>query len=89
MRPELYGEQQLGDTTFAVFDVETTGLSPAYGHRVCEVACLRVRDGVELGRFESLVDPGRPISPGAYRVNRIEAEMLAGAPRAIASITLS
>ncbi|MGD8793640.1 MAG: 3'-5' exonuclease, partial [Anaerolineae bacterium] len=70
----------LAETTFAVLDVETTGLSPAYGHRVCEVACLRVRDGVEQTRFEALVDPGRPISAGAYRVNRIEAEMLAGAP---------
>jgi DNA polymerase-3 subunit epsilon len=60
--------------------VETTGLNPAYGHRICEVACLRVRDGQELGRFESLVDPGRPISAGAYRVNRITADMLVDAP---------
>jgi DNA polymerase-3 subunit epsilon len=73
-------DQPLTETTFAVVDVETTGLSPAYGHRVCEVACLRVRDGAEEARFEALVDPGRPISAGAYRVNRIEAEMLAGAP---------
>jgi DNA polymerase-3 subunit epsilon len=68
------------NTTFAVFDVETTGLSPAYGHRVCEVAVLRLRDGEEQGRFESLVDPGRPISAGAFRVNRITAEMLVGSP---------
>lgn len=65
---------------FALFDVETTGLSPAYGHRVCEVACLRVQGGREIARMEALVDPGRPISPGAYGVNRIEPEMLAGAP---------
>jgi DNA polymerase-3 subunit epsilon len=70
----------LNDTTFALFDVETTGLSPAYGHRVCEVACLCVRDGVELARFESLVDPQRPISEGAYHVNQITPQMLAGAP---------
>ncbi|MGD8397998.1 MAG: exonuclease domain-containing protein [Anaerolineae bacterium] len=73
-------EKPLDETVFAVFDVETTGLSPAYGHRVCEVGCLRVRGDEELGRFEALVDPGRPISPGAYRVNQITAEMLAGAP---------
>jgi DNA polymerase-3 subunit epsilon len=70
----------LADTTFAILDVETTGLSPAYGHRVCEVACLRLRDGLEIGRFEALVDPGRPVSAGAYRVNRISPDMLAGAP---------
>lgn len=72
--------QALRETTFAVLDVETTGLSPAYGHRVCEVACLRVRSGQELDRFESLVDPRRSISPGAFRVNRITREMLRGAP---------
>jgi DNA polymerase-3 subunit epsilon len=70
----------LNETTFAVFDVETTGLSPAYGHRVCEVACLCVRDGVEIARFESLVDPQRPISEGACHVNHITPQMLAGAP---------
>ncbi|MCP4543722.1 MAG: WYL domain-containing protein [Chloroflexi bacterium] len=72
--------QPLGETIFAVFDVETTGLSPAYGHRICEVGCLRVCNGQELDRFESLVNPRRPISPGAFRVNRITAEMLRGAP---------
>lgn len=73
-------DQPLDQVTFALFDVETTGLSPAYGHRICEVACLQLRGGVSIGQMESLVDPGRAISPGAYQVNRIEAEMLAGAP---------
>jgi DNA polymerase-3 subunit epsilon len=73
-------DQPLAATPLAIFDVETTGLSPAYGHRVCEVGCLRLLDGEVLGQFESLVDPGRPISAGAYRVNRISAEMLLGAP---------
>ena len=73
-------ERPLSETVFAVFDVETTGLSPAYGHRVCEVACLRLRSGEVVACFESLVDPERPISAGAFRVNRITAEMLNGAP---------
>lgn len=73
-------DRPLSDVDWAVLDVETTGLSPAYGDRVCEVACLRIGKGVEVGRFESLVDPGQPISPGAFRVNRITPEMLIGAP---------
>ncbi len=73
-------DQPLVETDFAVFDVETTGLSPAYGHRLCEVACQRLRDGQEIGRFEALVDPGRSISPGAFAINQITAEMLVGAP---------
>jgi DNA polymerase-3 subunit epsilon len=72
--------QPLDETIFAIFDFETTGLSPTYGHRICEVGCLRVRNGAELDRFESLVNPRRPISPGAFRVNRITAEMLRDAP---------
>jgi DNA polymerase III epsilon subunit family exonuclease len=73
-------QQLLRETVFAVFDVETTGLSPAYGHRVCEVACLRVCDGAEVDAFEALINPGRQISPGAFRVNRITPSMLEGAP---------
>lgn len=73
-------DQLLNETEFVLFDVETTGLSPAYGHRVCEVACLRVRGDEVLARFEALVNPGREISPGAYRVNQITAEMLGEAP---------
>jgi len=73
-------DQLLIETIFAVFDVETTGLDPTYGHRVCEVACLRVSNGVELDRFESLVDPQRSISAGAFHVNHITPEMLFGSP---------
>ena len=73
-------EQPLSETAFAVFDVETTGLTPAYGHRVCEVACLRIQNGQEIARFESLVDPERTVSAGAFHVNHITAEMLADAP---------
>jgi DNA polymerase-3 subunit epsilon len=80
MDSTLNADQPLATVDFALFDVETTGLSAAYGHRVCEVACLRVRDGETVGGFESLVDPLRAIDPGAFHVNRITREMLAGAP---------
>jgi len=77
-RRELH--RPLRETIFTVFDVETTGLSPAFGHRICEVACLRVSNGTELARFEALVDPGRRISAGAFHVNHITPEMLLGCP---------
>ena len=73
-------DQPLSETSFAVFDVETTGLTPAYGHRVCEVACLRIQGDQEIARFEALVDPGRAVSAGAFHVNHITPQMLAGAP---------
>lgn len=54
---------------FVVVDVETTGLSPAYGDRVCEIGIVRARDDDVLDTYQTLVNPQRPISPGASRVN--------------------
>ncbi|KUP98373.1 exonuclease domain-containing protein [Thermobifida cellulosilytica] len=48
--------------TFAVLDLETTGLDPKRGARVCEVAVVRMRgDGTVLDEYSTLVDPGVPI----------------------------
>jgi DNA polymerase III epsilon subunit family exonuclease len=67
-------------TEFIIFDVETTGLSPAYGDRVIEVAAVKIRDLTIVDRFHSLIDPQRPLSYGAFLVNGISSEMLRGAP---------
>lgn len=66
--------------TFTVIDVETTGLSPAMGDRVCEVGAVKIKDGKIVGSFESLVNPRRPVSPGAYAQHRISDDMLKDAP---------
>ncbi|MCP3013122.1 3'-5' exonuclease [Nocardiopsis dassonvillei] len=48
---------------FAVLDVETTGLDPRRGHRICEVAVVRMRgDGTVVDEYATLVDPGRPLA---------------------------
>lgn len=65
---------------FIAIDVETTGWEPGAGHRVCEVALLRFLRGDVIDSIVSLVNPGRPISPGASAVNGITDEMVAGAP---------
>jgi len=70
----------LDDAVFTVLDVETTGLNPLFGDRVCEIALLRYRGGRELDRFHSLVNPGRPTSPGAFAVHGILDEDLSCAP---------
>jgi len=61
-------------------DVETTGLDSTTGDRVCEIALLRVCGDQEIGRFESLVHPQRPMTPGAMAVNGITDAMLVDAP---------
>jgi DNA polymerase-3 subunit epsilon len=71
---------RLDEVTFAVLDVETTGLTPQFGDRICELALLRFRGDRELGRFHTLVNPQRPISPGAFAVNGIREQDLVDAP---------
>jgi len=70
----------LDELSFTFVDVETTGLDPTTGDRVCEIALLRVHGDHEVARFESLVHPQRPMPPGALAVHGITDEMLVGAP---------
>ncbi|MEA3328788.1 MAG: 3'-5' exonuclease [Candidatus Omnitrophota bacterium] len=71
----------LENVIFAFFDLETTGLEPGQGDKICEVAVLRTRSGQHLESFHSLVDPGRALSPAAYAVNGITQKMLDGKPK--------
>ena len=71
---------KLSSLTLAFLDVETTGLSPWFGDRICEIAILRCRGNVILDTFDTLVNPERPISPGAARVNGLTEIDLADAP---------
>jgi DNA polymerase III epsilon subunit family exonuclease len=66
--------------TFVVIDTETTGLEPLTGDRICEVGAIKIKGGRELGRYESLVNPGRDISPEAQAKNKITPEMVKDAP---------
>ncbi|MEP6774280.1 MAG: exonuclease domain-containing protein [Chloroflexota bacterium] len=70
----------LRQLTYAVIDVETTGLSVRMGDRICEVAVVVGRGGQIVDQLQSLVNPGRPISRGAAAVNRISDRMVQDAP---------
>jgi DNA polymerase-3 subunit epsilon len=65
---------------FVLLDVESTGLEPQRGDRICEIAMLRWQCGVQLQTFQTLIDPGRTISPSAFAVNQISADALSRAP---------
>ncbi|SLN37613.1 DNA polymerase III PolC-type [Roseivivax jejudonensis] len=75
-------DQRLSDLTYCVFDTETTGLLP-HRDEIVQIGAVRVLNGriVPGERFETLVDPGRPIPEGATRVHGISDRMVAGAPR--------
>lgn len=64
------------------FDLETTGLDQAAGHRIIEVA-LVFRDlstWVEKGRWVRRVNPERPIDPKAQAVHGITFDMVSACP---------
>lgn len=64
-----------------VFDIETTGLNPRHGHRIIEIGAILIEDRIIVDQFNTLIDAGYPISPGAQRVNGITEKMLAGQPK--------
>lgn len=68
------------DAEFIVFDVETTGLSPVDGDRIVEIAAMKIKDGREVDRFYSLVNPRRFLPVAAMNVNQITEAMVADAP---------
>ena len=71
---------KLEHRSLAFLDVETTGLSPWFGDRICEIAILRCEGKVILDTFNTLVNPERPLSPGAARVNGLTDLDLVDAP---------
>jgi DNA polymerase-3 subunit epsilon len=79
IRMKLVGPS-LPEIPYVAIDVETTGLAPSDGHRVCEIALLRFLRGTVVDSLVSLVNPLRPISPGASAVNGITDAMVVRAP---------
>jgi DNA polymerase-3 subunit epsilon len=70
----------LRETTFVVFDLETTGGRPGED-AITEIGAVKVRGGVVLGEFATLVDPERGIPPQIVALTGITEAMVTGAPR--------
>jgi len=69
----------LEDATYVVVDLETTGLSPG-SSAICEIGAVRVQ-GLELEeRFETLVNPRRPLPAPIAALTGIDPCALRGAP---------
>lgn len=65
---------------FIAFDLETTGTVPG-ADQIVEIGAVRFIDGKPEAVFATLVDPLRPIPPGATNVNGITDDMVRGQPR--------
>ena len=70
----------MGTFTAVIIDFETTGLSPGYGDRTIEVGAVLVSGGRIVERFQSLMNPGRPVSGFIEGYTGITNAMLSAAP---------
>jgi DNA polymerase-3 subunit epsilon len=65
-----------------VLDTETTGLDPAQGHRIVELACIELVHYVPTGRtFHRYVNPERDMPEDALAVHGLTTEFLGRQPR--------
>jgi len=70
----------LSSARFAFLDLETTGLSPWFGDRICEVGIV-ISEGKRIRKqYQQLVNPERPLSPGAASTNGLSDGDLEAAP---------
>ncbi|MEW6286704.1 MAG: exonuclease domain-containing protein [Chloroflexota bacterium] len=70
----------ISSARFAFLDLETTGLSPWFGDRICEVGIV-ISEGKRIKeQYQTLVNPERPLSPGAASTNGLSDRELKSAP---------
>lgn len=65
--------------TFAIVDTETTGMRPPYS-RVIDIGIIRIENGKEVDRFQSLINPGISIPSSIKCFTHITDEDLEDAP---------
>jgi DNA polymerase-3 subunit epsilon len=69
-------------TRAVLFDTETTGLDPATGDRVLEVAALELINDLPTGQsFHALIDPERDIPEEVTRIHGFRSSDVAGKPK--------
>jgi DNA polymerase-3 subunit epsilon len=64
-----------------VFDTETTGLDPGSGHRVVEIGCVEILNGIPTGKhFHCYLNPERDVPQEVVNVHGLTTEFLSDKP---------
>jgi DNA polymerase-3 subunit epsilon len=77
---EAQGSPLLDECSFAVVDVETTGMRAIGSDRITEIAVVVVQGGRREVVLDTLINPGRPIPPAICAITNITNEMVREAP---------
>jgi DNA polymerase-3 subunit epsilon len=72
--------QNPSEAYFAFLDVETTGLDPNSGDKICEIAVIKTVGGEIADEFVTLINPGRNIPERAVSIHGITQTMVNRAP---------
>ena len=76
----VHGSQDMAfDDEFVAFDLETTGLSPR-NDTIIEIGAVVMKNGVELDRFQTFVDPHKSLTKEITELTGITDDMVKGAP---------
>ena len=81
--------QRLRDISLAVVDIETTGASAEFGHRVIELGIVRMEAGKIVAEYQQLIDPQRRISAGVTAFTGITQAMVNGQPTFNAQLAMA
>lgn len=69
-------DQSLLDTTYVVFDLETTGFNAGGADSIIEIGAVKISNGEIIDRFDELINPGRKLPAKITEVTNITDEML-------------
>lgn len=65
-----------------VLDTETTGLDPQKGHRIIEIGCIELWNGIPTNKFfQHYINPERDVPEEASAVSGIKTEFLVNSPK--------
>ena len=77
----VHGEKNITfDEEYVAFDLETTGLS-SKKDKIIEIGAVILKNGREVDRFQTFVDPERHLEPKIVELTGIAEDMLKGAPK--------